>query len=63
ESISNCSHHGSLEKAVKDMDNIKATYAELSALHSEKLQVDPDNFMVGNAELMVLASIDIYVFI
>ncbi|XP_042074578.1 hemoglobin subunit beta isoform X2 [Haplochromis burtoni] len=34
-----------LEKAVKDMDNIKATYAELSALHSEKLQVDPDNFM------------------
>uniref|UniRef100_A0A3Q2VZ45 Globin domain-containing protein n=1 Tax=Haplochromis burtoni TaxID=8153 RepID=A0A3Q2VZ45_HAPBU len=42
-----------LEKAVKDMDNIKATYAELSALHSEKLQVDPDNFMVC-IELMVL---------
>uniref|UniRef100_A0A669C629 Hemoglobin subunit beta-like n=1 Tax=Oreochromis niloticus TaxID=8128 RepID=A0A669C629_ORENI len=43
-----------LEKAVKNMDNIKATFTELSTLHSEKLQVDPDNFMVGNAELMVL---------
>ncbi|KAL7830723.1 hypothetical protein SRHO_G00318500 [Serrasalmus rhombeus] len=35
--------HG-LDKAVKNMDNIKATYAELSVLHSEKLHVDPDNF-------------------
>nr|XP_024003487.1 hemoglobin subunit beta-like [Salvelinus alpinus] len=26
------------------MDDIKATYAELSVLHSEKLHVDPDNF-------------------
>ncbi|XP_040046749.2 hemoglobin subunit beta [Gasterosteus aculeatus] len=33
-----------LERAVKDMDNIKTTYAELSVLHSEKLHVDPDNF-------------------
>lgn len=37
--------HG-LDRAVKNMDNIKATYAELSALHSEKLHVDPDNFKV-----------------
>uniref|UniRef100_A0A3P8P2P9 Globin domain-containing protein n=1 Tax=Astatotilapia calliptera TaxID=8154 RepID=A0A3P8P2P9_ASTCA len=36
---------GGLEKAVKNMDNIKATFTELSTLHSEKLQVDPDNFM------------------
>uniref|UniRef100_A0A3B4G4E6 Globin domain-containing protein n=1 Tax=Pundamilia nyererei TaxID=303518 RepID=A0A3B4G4E6_9CICH len=34
-----------LEKVVKNMDNIKATFTELSTLHSEKLQVDPDNFM------------------
>ena len=37
--------HG-LDKAVKNMDNIKAEYAELSVLHSEKLHVDPDNFRV-----------------
>ncbi|XP_041672138.1 hemoglobin subunit beta-1-like [Cheilinus undulatus] len=35
--------HG-LDRAVKNMDNIKSTYAELSVLHSEKLHVDPDNF-------------------
>ncbi|CAJ1080677.1 hemoglobin subunit beta-like [Xyrichtys novacula] len=35
--------HG-LDRALKNMDNIKATYAELSVLHSEKLHVDPDNF-------------------
>ncbi len=37
--------HG-LDRAVKNMDDIKATYAELSVLHSEKLHVDPDNFRV-----------------
>ncbi|XP_045886768.1 hemoglobin subunit beta-2-like [Micropterus dolomieu] len=37
--------HG-LDRALKNMDNIKATYAELSVLHSEKLHVDPDNFKV-----------------
>ncbi|CAN9505529.1 unnamed protein product [Ophioblennius macclurei] len=35
--------HG-LEKALKNMDNIKEAYTELSVLHSEKLQVDPGNF-------------------
>lgn len=35
-----------LEKAAKNMDNIKAIYADLSVLHSEKLHVDPDNFKV-----------------
>ncbi|KAL0992877.1 hypothetical protein UPYG_G00100450 [Umbra pygmaea] len=33
-----------LDKAVKNLDNIKGTYTELSVLHSEKLRVDPDNF-------------------
>ncbi|KAL7869005.1 hypothetical protein AOLI_G00129930 [Acnodon oligacanthus] len=35
--------HG-LDAAVKNMDNIKSSYAELSELHCEKLHVDPDNF-------------------
>ncbi|CAJ1080678.1 hemoglobin subunit beta-1-like [Xyrichtys novacula] len=35
--------HG-LDLALKNMDCIKATYAKLSVLHSEKLHVDPDNF-------------------
>uniref|UniRef100_A0A3Q0T2K0 Globin domain-containing protein n=1 Tax=Amphilophus citrinellus TaxID=61819 RepID=A0A3Q0T2K0_AMPCI len=35
---------GGLENAVKNMDNIKQTYASLSVMHSEKLHVDPDNF-------------------
>lgn len=36
-----------LEKALKNMDNIKNTFTALSVLHSEKLQVDPGNFQVG----------------
>ncbi|XP_059180343.1 hemoglobin beta embryonic-2 [Centropristis striata] len=35
--------HG-LDRALKNMDNIKAAYKELSTLHSETLHVDPDNF-------------------
>uniref|UniRef100_A0A672H3S3 Hemoglobin subunit beta-1-like n=1 Tax=Salarias fasciatus TaxID=181472 RepID=A0A672H3S3_SALFA len=35
--------HG-LDRAVKNMDNIKNAYTELSVLHSDKLKVDPDNF-------------------
>lgn len=35
-----------LGKAVKNVDGIKATYAQLSQLHCEKLNVDPDNFKV-----------------
>uniref|UniRef100_A0A8B9J8V3 Hemoglobin subunit epsilon 1 n=1 Tax=Astyanax mexicanus TaxID=7994 RepID=A0A8B9J8V3_ASTMX len=42
-------HHGKvvmggLERAIKNMDNIKAAYASLSVMHSEKIHVDPDNF-------------------
>ncbi|XP_028831881.1 hemoglobin subunit beta-like [Denticeps clupeoides] len=42
-------HHGKvvmggLERAVKNLDDIKNTYAALSVMHSEKLHVDPDNF-------------------
>uniref|UniRef100_A0A3Q0TGH4 Globin domain-containing protein n=1 Tax=Amphilophus citrinellus TaxID=61819 RepID=A0A3Q0TGH4_AMPCI len=46
-----------LEKAVKNLDNIKATFAELSTLHSEKLQVDPDNFkLLGDCLTIVVAA-------
>ncbi|KAL0992899.1 hypothetical protein UPYG_G00100710 [Umbra pygmaea] len=41
--------HGSivmngLDRAVKNLDDIKNIYAALSVMHSEKLHVDPDNF-------------------
>lgn len=42
--------HG-LDKAMKNMDNIKNAYADLSVLHSEKLHVDPDNFRVAYASI------------
>ncbi|XP_076025769.1 hemoglobin subunit beta-2-like [Genypterus blacodes] len=35
--------HG-LDLALKNMDDIKRAYTELSKLHSDKLHVDPDNF-------------------
>ncbi|XP_016131447.1 hemoglobin subunit beta-2-like, partial [Sinocyclocheilus grahami] len=48
--------HG-LDRAVKNMDNIKAAYAELSVLHSEKLHVDPDNFrLLGDCLTVVVAA-------
>ncbi|KAG9331324.1 hypothetical protein JZ751_019490 [Albula glossodonta] len=33
-----------LDRAVKNLDNIKDAYSELSKKHSETLHVDPDNF-------------------
>ncbi|KAM9493931.1 hemoglobin subunit beta-like [Clarias gariepinus] len=46
-----------LEKAVKNLDNIKGTYAELSVLHSEQLHVDPDNFrLLADCITIVVAS-------
>ncbi|XP_045894326.1 hemoglobin beta embryonic-1.1 isoform X2 [Micropterus dolomieu] len=47
--------HG-LDRALKNMDNIKATYAELSVLHSEKLHVDPDNFKLLSDCLTVVVA-------
>lgn len=40
-----------LGKAVKNLDGIKGTYSELSQLHCEKLNVDPDNFRVQSTSL------------
>lgn len=36
-----------LDKAVNNLDSIKTTYSNLSQLHCEILNVDPDNFRVG----------------
>ncbi|KAG9331327.1 hypothetical protein JZ751_019493 [Albula glossodonta] len=33
-----------LDRAVKNLDNIKDAYSDLSKKHSETLHVDPDNF-------------------
>ncbi|XP_034427138.1 hemoglobin beta embryonic-2 [Hippoglossus hippoglossus] len=48
--------HG-LDRAVKNMDDIRGTYAELSVLHSEKLHVDPDNFrLLADCLTIVIAA-------
>ncbi|XP_067238637.1 hemoglobin, beta adult 2 [Chanodichthys erythropterus] len=46
-----------LEKAVKNMDDIKGTYSQLSQLHCEKLNVDPDNFrLLADCLTIVIAT-------
>ncbi|XP_067224728.1 hemoglobin subunit beta-like [Chanodichthys erythropterus] len=50
--------HG-LDKAMKNMDDIKNAYTDLalSVLHSEKLHVDPDNFrLLGDCLTVVIAA-------
>nr|P04246.1 RecName: Full=Hemoglobin subunit theta; AltName: Full=Hemoglobin theta chain; AltName: Full=Theta-globin [Sus scrofa] len=43
--------------AVKNMDNLKGTFAKLSELHCDKLHVDPENFrLLGNMIVIILAS-------
>ncbi|XP_034851069.1 hemoglobin subunit epsilon-2 [Mirounga angustirostris] len=43
--------------AVKHMDDLKDTFAELSELHCDKLHVDPENFkLLGNMISIVLAT-------
>ncbi|XP_060223743.1 hemoglobin subunit beta-H0 [Meriones unguiculatus] len=47
----------SLDLAVKNMDNLKETFAHLSELHCDKLHVDPENFkLLGNVLVIVLSS-------
>ena len=40
--------------AVKNMDNLKGTFAKLSELHCDKLHVDPENFRVSSGNAHVL---------
>ncbi|KAF7236613.1 Hemoglobin subunit beta-1 [Varanus komodoensis] len=43
--------------AIKNLDNIKETFAKLSELHCDKLHVDPENFkLLGDILITVLAS-------
>ncbi|XP_030333174.1 hemoglobin subunit epsilon isoform X2 [Strigops habroptila] len=48
----------SFGEAVKNLDNIKATYSKLSELHCEKLHVDPENFRHSNGEEKVLGDLN-----
>ncbi|XP_067322495.1 hemoglobin subunit beta-1 [Anolis sagrei] len=44
-------------EAVKNLDNIKDTFAKLSELHCDKLHVDPVNFsLLGDVLIVMLAS-------
>ncbi|KAK6481779.1 hemoglobin subunit beta-like [Huso huso] len=46
-----------LGDAITHLDNVKATYAKLSQLHSEKLHVDPENFrLLGETLIISLAA-------
>nr|P02111.1 RecName: Full=Hemoglobin subunit beta; AltName: Full=Beta-globin; AltName: Full=Hemoglobin beta chain [Ornithorhynchus anatinus] len=42
--------------ALKNLDDLKGTFAKLSELHCDKLHVDPENFnRLGNVLIVVLA--------
>ncbi|XP_014695441.3 hemoglobin subunit epsilon-2 [Equus asinus] len=46
----------SFGNAIKYMDDLKGTFAQLSELHCDKLHVDPENFrLLGNMIPIVLA--------
>jgi len=45
----------SFGEAVKNLENLKATYSKLSELHCEKLHVDPENFRVSCARGLTLS--------
>ncbi|NXR17115.1 HBB protein, partial [Cinclus mexicanus] len=47
----------SFGEAVKNLDSIKKSFAQLSKLHCEKLHVDPENFrLLGDILIVVLAA-------
>uniref|UniRef100_A0A5F4WIH9 Hemoglobin subunit epsilon 1 n=1 Tax=Callithrix jacchus TaxID=9483 RepID=A0A5F4WIH9_CALJA len=46
----------SLGEAIKNLDDLKGTFGQLSELHCDKLHVDPENFrLLGNVLVCVLA--------
>nr|XP_004651012.1 hemoglobin subunit beta [Jaculus jaculus] len=46
----------SFSEGLKNLDNLKGTFASLSELHCDKLHVDPENFrLLGNVIVIVLA--------
>ncbi|XP_005342578.2 hemoglobin subunit epsilon [Ictidomys tridecemlineatus] len=47
----------SFGEAIKNLDNLKGTFAKLSELHCDKLHVDPENFkLLGNVLVIVLST-------
>ncbi|KAL8191454.1 UNVERIFIED_CONTAM: Hemoglobin subunit beta-2 [Gekko kuhli] len=47
----------SFGEAIKNLDSIKKTFANLSELHCDKLHVDPENFkLLGDVLVIVMAS-------
>ncbi|KAG3285931.1 hemoglobin subunit epsilon 1 [Ictidomys tridecemlineatus] len=47
----------SFGEAIKNLDNLKGTFAKLSELHCDKLHVDPENFkLLGNVLVIVLSA-------
>lgn len=44
----------SFGNAVKHMDDLKSTYAQLSELHCDRLHVDPENFKVSSEHACIL---------
>uniref|UniRef100_A0A8C5N5C5 Globin domain-containing protein n=1 Tax=Leptobrachium leishanense TaxID=445787 RepID=A0A8C5N5C5_9ANUR len=48
---------GAIDKAAHNLDNIKATFRDLSDIHANKLHVDPENFRrFGEVLVIVLAT-------
>ncbi|NXD28770.1 HBB protein, partial [Spelaeornis formosus] len=47
----------SFGEAIKNLDNVKKYFAQLSKLHCDKLHVDPENFgLLGDILIVVLAA-------
>ncbi|XP_032021761.1 hemoglobin subunit gamma-1-like [Hylobates moloch] len=44
----------SLGGAIKNLDDLKGTFAQLSELHCDKLHVDPENFRVSTGDVSAL---------
>lgn len=44
----------SFSDGLKNLDNLKGTFAKLSELHCDKLHVDPENFRVSSGNAHVL---------
>ena len=44
----------SFGNAIKHIDDLKGTFADLSELHCDKLHVDPENFRVSSGHVCAL---------
>lgn len=51
----------SFGNAIKHMDDLKGTFADLSELHCDKLHVDPENFRVSLGKPVLCSFIQVSV--